>query len=89
VLGASRAAGAATTAVAASWNGATGVRFWQVVAGASPSALVPVGPAVANGGFETNITAATTAPYVAVRALGAEGRTLATSAPQRVLAPTS
>jgi hypothetical protein len=88
VLGASRAPGAATTAVAASWNGATGVRFWQVLAGATPSSLAPVGTAVANGGFETDITAATTAPYVAVRALGADGHTLASSAALAVVAPT-
>ncbi len=89
VLGASRAAGASTTAVAASWNGATAVVAWQVLAGATPAALAPVGTAVANGGFETDITAATTAPYVAVRALGAGGRTLATSAVEPVVAPTS
>jgi hypothetical protein len=89
VLGASRAPGASTTAVAASWNGATGVRFWQVLAGPTPSALAPVGAAVASSGFETVITAATTAPYVAVRALGAGGQPLATSAPQAVVAPSS
>jgi hypothetical protein len=87
VLGASRVAGAATTAVAASWNGATGVVSWQVLAGASPKALAPVGAPVANAGFETSITAATTAPYIAVRALGAGGHTLATSAPQAAITP--
>jgi len=88
VLGASRVPGASTTAVAASWNGATGVVAWQVLAGATPRALAPVGAAVANAGFETDITAATTAPYVAVRALGARGHTLATSAAEAVVAPT-
>jgi hypothetical protein len=89
VLGASRAPGATTTAVAASWNGATGVRYWQVLAGATPTSLAPVGSAVANGGFETAITAATTAPYMAVQALGAGGHTLASSAVQAVVAPAS
>jgi len=35
---------------------------------------------VASSGFETTITAATGAPYVAVQALGAGGAVLATSA---------
>jgi hypothetical protein len=87
VLGASRVTGAATTAVAASWNGATGVVSWQVLAGASAKALAPVGAPVANAGFQTDITAATTAPYIAVQALGAGGRTLATSAPQAAITP--
>ena len=87
VLGASRAAGATTTAVAASWNGATGVVAWQVLAGATAAALAPVGRPVANTGFETNITAATAAPYIAVQALGKGGRPLATSAPVAAVAP--
>lgn len=87
VLGASRAAGATTTAVAASWNGATGVLSWQVLAGATPTTLAPVGAPVASAGFETNITAATAAPYIAVRALGKGGGTLATSAPVAAVAP--
>ena len=80
VIAASRAAGSATTAIAASWNGATGVVAWQVLAGASASALAAVGTPVASSGFETAISAATSAPYVAVQALGAGGAVLATSA---------
>jgi hypothetical protein len=80
VIAASRAAGSATTAIAASWNGATGVVAWQVLAGASASALAAVGTPVASSGFETAISATTSAPYVAVQALGAGGVVLATSA---------
>jgi hypothetical protein len=64
-------AAAGTTAIAASWNGATGVVAWQVLAGATASALAPVGTPVVATGFETPITAATSARYVAVRARGA------------------
>ncbi len=63
----------------ASWNGATGVARWQLLAGSSPSSLTPVADAPA-GGFETALTATTSQPYVAVRALGADGLTLRTSA---------
>jgi Arylsulfotransferase (ASST) len=79
-VAASRAAGSATTAIAASWNGATVVVAWQVLAGSSASALAAVGTPVASSGFETAISAATSAPYVAVQALGAGGAVLATSA---------
>ncbi|MGD0386711.1 MAG: arylsulfotransferase family protein, partial [Solirubrobacteraceae bacterium] len=71
---------AGTTAIAASWNGATGVADWQVLAGASAAALAPIGAPVASTGFETLITAATSGPYVAVRALGSNGAVLGTSA---------
>jgi hypothetical protein len=80
VVAASRATGSATTAIAASWNGATGVVAWQVLAGSSASALAAVSTPVASSGFETAISAATSAPYVAVQALGAGGAVLATSA---------
>jgi hypothetical protein len=73
-----------TTAIAASWNGATGVLDWQVLAGTAPAALVPVGTPVASGGFETVVTAPTSGPYVAMRALGAGGSVLATSAATRI-----
>jgi hypothetical protein len=79
------ASGATTTALAASWNGATGVASWQVLAGASVCTLAPVGSPVVSNGFETLITAATTARYAAVQALSAGGGVLATSA---VVTPT-
>jgi hypothetical protein len=78
---------ATTTQVAASWNGATAVASWQVLAGASPSTLAPVGSPVASTTFETLITAATTGPYVAVQALGANGTVLASSAAVAVRRP--
>jgi hypothetical protein len=79
-IAASVASGAATTQIAASWNGATGVVSWQVLAGPSPTALAPVGAPVPSTGFQTTIAAPTTAPYVEVQALGASGAVLAASA---------
>ena len=78
-VAAQHSAGAATTAVEASWNGATDVAAWQVIAGAAPTGLVPVGSPVPNAGFETAVTVASTAPYVAVEAIGPAGQLLATS----------
>jgi hypothetical protein len=68
-----------TIAVAVSWNGATEVASWQVLAGASPSALAPAATA-AKSGFQTSIAAPAAGPYVAVRALNAAGGVIATSA---------
>ncbi len=65
--------------VYASWNGATEVAAWQVIAGPTPGSLAPV-TQVARNGFETLIAARTSAPYVAVRALSASGQVLGTSA---------
>lgn len=69
----------ATIAVAVSWNGATEVASWRVLAGASPGALAPVATA-ARAGFQTSIAAPAAGPYVAVQALSSEGTVLATSA---------
>jgi hypothetical protein len=68
-----------TIAAAVSWNGATEVASWQVLAGASPSALAPVASA-AKTGFQTTIAAPTAGPYVAVRALDAAGTVIGSSA---------
>jgi len=65
--------------VGASWNGATTVVAWQLLAGPSPVALTPVGGPVAKSGFETVIHTNDTQPYYAVEALGANGQLLATS----------
>lgn len=62
----------------ASWNGATGVRSWRVLAGPRPDALAPVGGAPRHG-FETDIPVHSGEPYFAVQALGSDGL-LATSA---------
>jgi hypothetical protein len=66
--------------VYASWNGATEVATWEVLAGSSPGQLEPVG-SVPRGGFETALLARTTEPYVAVRARHRSGRILGTSKP--------
>jgi hypothetical protein len=68
--------------VYASWNGATEVRTWRVLAGAERSQLRPAATA-ARTGFETTLTAKTDAPYVAVQALDASGRVLGTSSVRR------
>jgi outer membrane protein assembly factor BamB len=62
----------------ASWNGATGVAAWRVVApaGGSPARVLARGPRT---GFETAIRVSRRAARVAVQALGADGRVLATS----------
>jgi hypothetical protein len=66
--------------VAASWNGATGVARWQVLAGPSAGALAPVGTFPTTG-FETTMRMPATAraPVVEVQALGTAGRVLGTS----------
>lgn len=78
VLAVERGEGDAVT-VYASWNGATTVARWQVVAGPSPEELSPVSEAPKQG-FETAITAHTAQPWIAVRALDAKGQVLAQSA---------
>jgi hypothetical protein len=66
----------------ASWNGSTSVARWQLLGGASPHALTPVG-AAARSGFETSIAIATAPRYVSVQALDAHGQVLGASAPMR------
>ena len=61
-----------------SWNGATEVATWEVLAGAGPDKLQPVGAAPRKG-FETAITLQTDGPYVAVRAKDGSGRVLGAS----------
>jgi hypothetical protein len=65
--------------VYASWNGATEVRAWRVIAGLTAERLQPVGPAVKRQGFETHLPVSTDAPLYAVQALGAGGNVLGTS----------
>jgi hypothetical protein len=71
-----RAGGAAT--LRASWNGATEVARWQVLGGSRGTARRPLGTA-RRAGFETVLTVRTRRRYLAVRALDADGRVLATS----------
>ncbi len=54
--------------VYASWNGATGIRFWQVLAGPGASRMRPIS-VVPKSHFETAITVHTEERYVAVAAL--------------------
>jgi len=78
-VAAARRAGGAGVSVYASWNGATAVRRWQVLAGADAGSLRAV-RSVARTGFETRIDVPGAASVFAVRALGARGRVLGTSA---------
>lgn len=87
-----------STAVFASWNGATDVASWRVLAGADPDSLKPVAT-MPDSGFESS----TTLPenygnrpgksepgdngYLAVQALGAAGQLLNTSATIAVSPP--
>ena len=74
-------AGARAT-VYASWNGATDVASWRVLAGASANALKPVGSAPRSA-FETAIALAAPPPagsWVQVQALDAAGAVLSASA---------
>jgi len=72
-----------STAVFASWNGATEVSSWRVLAGSAPGALT-TRATMPDSGFESSVTYPDAFPYVAVQALGADGRVLATSATERV-----
>jgi hypothetical protein len=81
-----QAAGAGAISVAASWNGATDVASWRVLAGSSAAALAgssaaalaPIATAPKTG-FESTIQVSTSAPYVAVQALDGSGAVLGTS----------
>jgi hypothetical protein len=66
--------------VYASWNGATGVVSWRVLAGPTAEAMTQVAQ-VARSGFETAIALppATTGPYVTVQALDAAGAVIGTA----------
>jgi hypothetical protein len=66
--------------VYASWNGATEVESWAVLAGPQPGQLESLGT-VPRGGFETAMVAQTSDRYVAVRARDRFGRTRGTSTP--------
>ncbi len=77
--GAARRKGGATT-VYASWNGATEVASWEVLATATQgsTSIVARGP---RRGFETTIPVQSGSRAFRVRALDASGRTIGTSAP--------
>lgn len=75
-----QAGAAGATTVYASWNGATLVTGWRVLAGPSPTELVQVAE-VARSGFETAIALPSGAApaYVTVQALDAQGGVIATA----------
>jgi hypothetical protein len=61
-----------------SWNGATNVHSWVILAGKSRSKVKPIATA-RRSGFETAVLVGNTGPYFAVRARDAKGQTLSTS----------
>jgi hypothetical protein len=81
-----------STAVSASWNGATNVASWRVLAGPDPGSLTAQAT-MPDTGFESNVTFPNTYPehnkveYVAVEALDGTGRVLGTSATVPVYNP--
>ncbi len=74
-----KAGAGATMSVSVSWNGATQVASWRVLAGPSAGSLATAATA-AKSGFQTTIAAPTSGPYVQVQALDGEGNVLASSA---------
>jgi len=71
--------GGGNTTARVSWNGATEVAQWQLLGGASATALAPLATKP-TAGFETALTATGAQPFVAVRALDAAGNVLTTTA---------
>jgi hypothetical protein len=67
------------TMVWASWNGATQVATWRVLAGATAATLSVVGAPVKTSGFETTITLSKSYGVVEVQALNSAGQVLGTS----------
>jgi len=77
-VAAARRAQGGTVDVYASWNGATAVARWQVLAGPGAGSLRPVATTTRSG-FETRVRVTDASALFAVRALDARGRTLGTS----------
>jgi hypothetical protein len=71
--------------VYASWNGATEVATWEVLAARHQGRLESLG-VVPRNGFETAMVVRTSDPYVAVRAKDRSGQVLGTS---KILRPGS
>ena len=67
-----------TTQVWSSWNGATAVASWRVLAGSSPSKLTTL-QTVPKNGFETAVSAPTGMGVFEVQALNSGGSVLSTS----------
>jgi Arylsulfotransferase (ASST) len=69
------------TTVYASWNGATLVAAWRVLAGPSKQRLSVAVSRTGKSGFETAISVPGSHAWFAVQALGSNGRVLGTSKP--------
>jgi hypothetical protein len=69
---------AGAVSVSVSWNGATQVSSWRVLAGASSGSLNPVSTATKTG-FQTTISVSGAGPYVAVQALDSAGEVIGTT----------
>jgi hypothetical protein len=74
------AAAGGGTSVYASWNGATEVARWRVLAGDAQDELKPAGEAPKDG-FETKLAVDSDAAWFSVQALDATGTVLGTSLP--------
>jgi hypothetical protein len=72
------------TVVHASWNGATGIASWRVLAGNSAASLTPQAVIGADG-FESSITLPIKYTYAAVQALDAPGHVIGTSPAAKVI----
>ena len=73
------AKGSGSLTAYASWNGATELASWRVLAGPSTGALAALATAPRHG-FETAVKVSGAGPYVQVQALDAQGNVLGTSA---------
>ena len=69
-----------TVALYASWNVATEVETWEVLAGPGPGRLEALG-SVSRNGFETGMVVQTSGPYITVRSNDRSGRVLGTASP--------
>ncbi len=77
-IAASSASATAPVSVYASWNGATEVASWRLLAGATQQQLAPVATAPRDG-FETELNTPAHESYVAVQALNQAGAVIGTS----------
>jgi hypothetical protein len=77
-----------TEDVYVSWNGATDVNAWRVLAGNTPTTLAYAGSATKQG-FETELAVHSRGPYFAVQAIGYSKQVLATSSVASTLPPPS
>jgi hypothetical protein len=76
------------TIVHASWNGATDVASWRVLAGPRPGALTPKAT-VPNGGFETSAILPSKYSYAEVQALSGSGAVLGSSPASKAIGYTA